>query len=163
MKRETQLFRFIKGPIFTELLMADEINRASPRTQSALLQAMQEGHVTIAVNVTNFHTPSMYSHPESTWTRRTYPLPKRNRSLPHASGYHIPTFDAERKFFSRQQAPTEANAEAVMTPQDLLHCKPCSQHAVGDSIVDAIFHLCALPAPKKEQKKSHSMGPRAKG
>ncbi|MEM8840018.1 MAG: AAA family ATPase, partial [Pseudomonadota bacterium] len=41
-------FRFLKGPIFTQLLMADEINRASPRTQSALLQAMQEYHVTIA-------------------------------------------------------------------------------------------------------------------
>ena len=41
-------FRFISGPIFAQLLMADEINRASPRTQSALLQAMQEYHVTIA-------------------------------------------------------------------------------------------------------------------
>src|ERR1700683_1272991 len=41
-------FRFIKGPIFAQLLMADEINRASPRTQSALLQAMQEHHVTVA-------------------------------------------------------------------------------------------------------------------
>ncbi|MGL4975502.1 MAG: AAA family ATPase, partial [Bosea sp. (in: a-proteobacteria)] len=41
-------FRFIKGPVFAQLLMADEINRASPRTQSALLQAMQEHHVTVA-------------------------------------------------------------------------------------------------------------------
>ena len=41
-------FRFVKGPIFTQLLMADEINRASPKTQSALLQAMQEHHVTMA-------------------------------------------------------------------------------------------------------------------
>ncbi|MGA1344092.1 MAG: AAA family ATPase, partial [Hyphomonas sp.] len=41
-------FRFLKGPVFTQLLMADEINRASPRTQSALLQAMQERHVTVA-------------------------------------------------------------------------------------------------------------------
>ena len=41
-------FRFIRGPVFTQLLMADEINRASPRTQSALLQAMQEKHVTVA-------------------------------------------------------------------------------------------------------------------
>src|SRR5579871_1304657 len=41
-------FRFIKGPVFAQLLMADEINRASPRTQSALLQSMQERHVTVA-------------------------------------------------------------------------------------------------------------------
>src|ERR1700754_1533001 len=45
---EGRSFRFVKGPIFTSLLMADEINRASPRTQSALLQAMQERHVTVA-------------------------------------------------------------------------------------------------------------------
>ena len=44
-KRE---FRFIEGPVFTQLLMADEINRASPRTQSALLQAMQEARVSVA-------------------------------------------------------------------------------------------------------------------
>src|SRR5690606_3694111 len=41
-------FRFVEGPVFCQLLMADEINRASPRTQSALLQAMQEKHVTVA-------------------------------------------------------------------------------------------------------------------
>src|SRR5260370_11749472 len=41
-------FRFIQGPVFAQLLMADEINRASPRTQSALLQSMQEKHVTVA-------------------------------------------------------------------------------------------------------------------
>ena len=41
-------FRFIPGPVFTQLLMADEVNRASPKTQSALLQAMQEHHVTVA-------------------------------------------------------------------------------------------------------------------
>ncbi len=44
----SRMFRFIKGPIFAQLLMADEINRASPRTQSALLQAMQENHITVA-------------------------------------------------------------------------------------------------------------------
>ena len=44
----SRAFRFIEGPVFTQLLMADEINRASPRTQSALLQAMQEREVTIS-------------------------------------------------------------------------------------------------------------------
>jgi len=43
-----RFFRFLRGPVFTQLLMADEINRASPRTQSALLQSMQEKHVTVA-------------------------------------------------------------------------------------------------------------------
>ena len=47
-ERGSRSFRFLKGPVFCQLLMADEINRASPRTQSALLQAMQEKQVTVA-------------------------------------------------------------------------------------------------------------------
>ena len=47
-ERGKKSFRFVPGPVFCQLLMADEINRASPRTQSALLQAMQEHHVTVA-------------------------------------------------------------------------------------------------------------------
>ena len=52
-----RMFRFVKGPVFTNLLMADEINRASPRTQSALLQAMQEGHVTMGGQRLDLPTP----------------------------------------------------------------------------------------------------------
>src|SRR5258708_29257798 len=69
-------FRFISGPVFAQLLMADEINRASPRTQSALLQAMQEQHITVAgarhdlpkpVHVLSTHNPLAQDG--------TYPLP----------------------------------------------------------------------------------------
>jgi MoxR-like ATPase len=77
-------FRFVKGPIFTQLLMADEINRASPKTQSALLQAMQEHHVTMA-GVRHdvprpFHvlaTQNPFPKPSSTasYCRSTCPIP----------------------------------------------------------------------------------------
>ena len=70
-------FRFIKGPIFTQLLMADEINRASPKTQSALLQAMQEHHVTVAGH--RYDVPSPF-HVLATQNpleqEGTYPLPE---------------------------------------------------------------------------------------
>jgi len=70
-------FRFVKGPIFTRLLMADEINRASPRTQSALLQAMQERHVTIAGASYDlpkpFHVLATQNQIEQ---EGTYPLPE---------------------------------------------------------------------------------------
>src|SRR5213083_2332537 len=70
-------FRFVQGPIFAQLLMADEINRASPRTQSALLQAMQEHHVTVA-GVRHdlprpFHVLATQNPIEQ---QRTYPLPE---------------------------------------------------------------------------------------
>src|SRR4051795_1088488 len=70
-------FRFIAGPIFAQLLMADEINRASPRTQSALLQAMQELHVTVAGNRHDvprpFHVLATQNPIEQ---EGTYPLPE---------------------------------------------------------------------------------------
>src|SRR5437879_10555401 len=70
-------FRFIAGPIFCQLLMADEINRASPRTQSALLQAMQEQHVTVAGNRHDvprpFHVLATQNPIEQ---EGTYPLPE---------------------------------------------------------------------------------------
>ena len=70
-------FRFIKGPVFTQLLMADEINRASPKTQSALLQAMQEHHVTVAGH--RYDVPSPF-HVLATQNpleqEGTYPLPE---------------------------------------------------------------------------------------
>src|SRR6266853_1648945 len=70
-------FRFLNGPVFTQLLMADEINRASPRTQSALLQAMQERHVTVAG--TRYDLPQPF-HVLATQNpleqEGTYPLPE---------------------------------------------------------------------------------------
>ncbi|HSF96676.1 MAG TPA: AAA family ATPase, partial [Thermohalobaculum sp.] len=73
----SRAFRFVKGPVFTQLLMADEINRASPRTQSALLQAMQEGEVTIAGQhlklARPFHVLATQNPIEQ---EGTYPLPE---------------------------------------------------------------------------------------
>jgi hypothetical protein len=66
-------FRFIPGPIFTQLLMADEINRASPRTQSALLQAMQEYHVTVAGDTAHAAAP----------------LPRAGNPEPARAGRHL--------------------------------------------------------------------------
>ena len=57
--------QFHRGPVFSALLLADEINRASPRTQSALLEAMQEGTVTIAGGHTSFRGRSAYSPPRT--------------------------------------------------------------------------------------------------
>ncbi len=70
-------FRLVKGPIFTQLLMADEINRASPRTQSALLQAMQEHHVTVAGTRYDIPTPFHVLATQNPLEHEgTYPLPE---------------------------------------------------------------------------------------
>ena len=72
-------FRFLKGPVFAQLLMADEINRASPRTQSALLQAMQEKHVTVAGERYDLPRPFHVLATQNPLEQEgTYPLPKRS-------------------------------------------------------------------------------------
>ena len=74
---ERRSFRFIPGPIFTQLLMADEINRASPKTQSALLQAMQEHHVTVAGQRYDVPTPFHVLATQNPLEQEgTYPLPE---------------------------------------------------------------------------------------
>jgi MoxR-like ATPase len=73
----TRSFRFQRGPIFTRLLMADEINRASPRTQSALLQAMQEQHVTVSGQRHDLPTPFHVLATQNPIEQEgTYPLPE---------------------------------------------------------------------------------------
>src|ERR1700758_479456 len=105
-------FRFIPGPIFGQLLMADEINRASPRTQSALLQAMQEQHVTVAGGRHDvpkpFHVLATQNPIEQ---EGTYPLPEAqlDRCLMQIDVYY-PDRDAERRIVFATTGLDEAKA-----------------------------------------------------
>src|SRR6202163_2652343 len=110
-------FRFIPGPIFAQLLMADEINRASPRTQSALLQAMQELHVTVAGNRHDvprpFHVLATQNPIEQ---EGTYPLPEAqlDRFLMQID-VDYPDRDAERRIVFETTSADEAKARPAMT------------------------------------------------
>ena len=107
-------FRFIAGPIFGQLLMADEINRASPRTQSALLQAMQEHHVTVAGNRHDvprpFHVLATQNPIEQ---EGTYPLPEAqlDRFLMQID-VDYPSREAERRIVFRHNGYRGKQAEA---------------------------------------------------
>src|SRR6266571_1038907 len=110
-------FRFIPGPIFGQLLMADEINRASPRTQSALLQAMQELHVTVAGNRHDvprpFHVLATQNPIEQ---EGTYPLPEAqlDRFLMQID-VDYPDREAERHILLFTTGADEAPAHPAMT------------------------------------------------
>src|SRR5271166_729165 len=108
-------FRFIRGPIFAQLLMADEINRASPRTQSALLQAMQEHHVTVAGARHDLPRPFHVLATQNPLEQEgAYPLPEAQLDrflLQIDVGY--PGKDAERRMllattFGDEAAPEQA-------------------------------------------------------
>jgi MoxR-like ATPase len=158
-------FRFIPGPIFGQLLMADEINRASPRTQSALLQAMQEHHVTVAGNRHDvprpFHVLATQNPIEQ---EGTYPLPEAqlDRFLMQID-VDYPDHDAERKIVFDTTGTEESKPQPTMTADELLAAQRLVRRLpVGESVVEAILNLVrsARPGPDSgELGKSIAWGP----
>jgi MoxR-like ATPase len=147
---KTRAFRFIKGPIFTQLLMADEINRASPKTQSALLQAMQEHHVTVAGQ--RHDTPAPF-HVLATQNpleqEGTYPLPEAqlDRFLLQIDVTY-PDLAAERRMLYSTTGTEERRLEAVMTAGDLMAIQRLvRQIPVPDKVVEAILKLVRSARP----------------
>lgn len=145
-------FRFIAGPVFAQLLMADEINRASPRTQSALLQAMQEQHVTVAGARHDLPRPFHVLATQNPLEQEgTYPLPEAqlDRFLMEID-VDYPDRDAERRILFETTGAEEAHAKAAMTPDDLMAAQRLVRRLpVGDSVVEAILTLVrsARPGP----------------
>ncbi len=137
-------FRFIKGPVFSQLLMADEINRASPRTQSALLQAMQEHRITVAGH---YHALPKPFHVLATQNpleqEGTYPLPEAQLDrffMQIDVGY--PDHDAERQVLIDTTGATHIKPDKIMSAEDLLNVQRLVRHVpVGESVVEAILQL----------------------
>jgi MoxR-like ATPase len=146
-------FRFISGPVFAQLLMADEINRASPRTQSALLQAMQEQHVTVAGTRHDLPKPFHVLATQNPLEQEgTYPLPEAqlDRFLMEIDvGY--PDKDAERKILFDTTGAEEARAKPAMTAEELIAAQRLVRRLpVGESVVEAILTLVRSARPGPE-------------
>ncbi len=170
-KAGSRSFRFIQGPVFAQLLMADEINRASPKTQSALLQAMQEQQVTYAGQTYALPSPFFVLATQNPLEQEgTYPLPEAqlDRFLLQIDVTY-PDAAAERRMLhsttgleDRTVQPV-LNAAEVMAAQRLVRQLP-----TGDSVVDAILSLvrAARPNTPKSAKRVNELvawgpGPRA--
>ncbi|PVH29190.1 AAA family ATPase [Pararhodobacter oceanensis] len=143
-------FRFIEGPVFCQLLMADEINRASPRTQSALLQAMQEHEVTIAGQHRPLGAPFHVLATQNPIEQEgTYPLPEAqlDRFLVQIDvGY--PDRDTEREILLATTGTSEGAASQVFTAADLIEAQALIRRMpVGDSTVAAILDLVRACRP----------------
>lgn len=143
-------FRFVRGPIFAQLLMADEINRASPRTQSALLQAMQEHHVSVGGERHDLPRPFHVLATQNPIEQEgTYPLPEAQLDrflLEIDVGY--PDRVAERRILLETTGIEEARASAVMSAEDLMNAQRLARRLpVGDSVVEAILDLVRSARP----------------
>ncbi len=143
-------FRFIKGPVFTQLLMADEINRASPKTQSALLQAMQEHHVTIAGQRYDVPAPFHVLATQNPLEQEgTYPLPEAqlDRFLLQID-VSYPDAAAERRMLFATTGTDTKTLQSVLTVQELLSVQRLvRQMPVGDAVADAILKLVRAARP----------------
>ena len=145
-------FRFIKGPIFCQLLMADEINRASPKTQSALLQAMQEHHVTVAGQRHDVPVPFHVLATQNPLEQEgTYPLPEAqlDRFLLQIDVTY-PEVAAERRMLFATTGVEERRLEPVLSAQDLMAIQRLvRQIPVPDKVIEAILRLVrsARPGP----------------
>ena len=166
-KRE---FRFIPGPVFTQLLMADEINRASPRTQSALLQAMQERFVTIAGARHDLPKPFHVLATQNPIEQEgTYPLPEAqlDRFLLRID-VDFPTQETERNILVRTTGADQSVAKKAITPKQLIEMQALVRKLpVGENVLTAILTLVrnARPAqtdiPAIRDHVSWGPGPRA--
>ncbi len=166
----TRAFRFIEGPVFCQLLMADEINRASPRTQSALLQAMQEKEVTVA----GVHRPlgrpfHVLATQNPIEQEGTYPLPEAqlDRFLVQVD-VEYPTRATERDILMATTGAVEAKAVAVFSAEELIAAQSIIRRMpVGEAVVEAILDLVRACRPGEPEGRalegslSWGPGPRA--
>ncbi|MEJ2026949.1 MAG: AAA family ATPase, partial [Limibacillus sp.] len=144
-------FRFIEGPVFCQLLMADEINRASPRTQSALLQAMQEHRVTVSGQPRELPTPFHVLATQNPLEQEgTYPLPEAqlDRFFMEIDVDH-PDLDAERRMLIETTGSKQTGARQIMSAEELIEAQGLVRRVpVGDKVVEAILSIVRSGRPE---------------
>ena len=150
-------FRFIEGPIFSQLLLADEINRASPRTQSALLQAMQEKKVTITGNTYDLPKPFHVLATQNPIDQEgTYPLPEAqlDRFLMNIR-ISYPDQSAERKILNLSNEKNDASPKNILSSNELLEIQNfIKEIPVGESVVQYILNIIKQSRPETSEVKS---------
>ncbi|MGK2285214.1 AAA family ATPase [Pedomonas sp. V897] len=161
----SRAFRFVKGPVFCQLLMADEINRASPRTQSALLEAMQEMQVTVAGQ--RYALPQPY-HVLATQNpieqEGTYPLPEAqlDRFL-FEIRIDYPELDDERAILLATTGAPQAEPPVLFSPEELAEAQQLIRRIpVPEQVVESILRVVRATRPGPDRPDiAWGAGPRA--
>ena len=147
-------FRFIEGPVFTQLLMADEINRASPRTQSALLQAMQERRVAVAGEHRDLPSPfTVLATQNPIEQEGTYPLPEAqlDRFL-FDIRVPYPDRNTEAEILRATTGAEEAAPAAAMTSVELMAAQTLvRQMPVGEKVMAGILDMVRAGRPEEAE------------
>ncbi len=144
-------FRFVHGPIFANLILADEINRTPPKTQAALLEAMQEHHVTVGEHTLPLPKPFFVLATQNPIEQEgTYPLPEAqlDRFLFNIV-VDYPSEDEEREIIRRVTSPGGAEVAPLMDAEDILRLQEIVKRVpVGDHVIDFAAKLARATRPK---------------
>jgi MoxR-like ATPase len=160
---EQKIFHFHRGPLFSQLILADEINRATPKTQSALLEAMQERQVTTDGTTEALPDPFFVIATQNpSYQVGTYPLPESqlDRFLMRlVIGY--PTRDAERTLLKSPEFNAKlTKLKPVITPEQLLELQTQSQNVIiSETVLDYVQAL--LDVSRNQDLFQHGLSPRA--
>ncbi len=168
---ENRSFKFIKGPLFANIVLADEINRTPPKTQSALLEAMQERNVTVGGKAYSLEHPFFVLATQNPIEQEgTYPLPEAqlDRFMLNLT-LTYPSFQEEINIVKNTTSNTAQTVNKVMTAQDILaYQNLVRQVPIADNVVEYAVGLVSKTRPKTEQATakvneyiSYGAGPRA--
>ena len=148
-----RLFRFVEGPVFTNILLADEINRTPPKTQAALLEAMQEHEVTVGGTTYVLDEPFFVLATQNPIEQEgTYPLPEaqRDRFLFNVV-VDYPSRDQESEIIDRTTSTVSAEVDPVVTGEEIIDCQgtvrlvPLPEH-----VKEFVLDLVRSARPKDE-------------
>ena len=144
---------FLKGPIFAQMILADEINRSPPKTQAALLEAMQEHSVTIGGQTFQLEEPFFVLATQNPVEQEgTYPLPEaqKDRFMFHVK-VDYPSREEEREIVRRTTSAYKAVIEPVITGEEVIRCQEIVRKVpVPDHVMDFVLDLVRKSRPKDE-------------
>jgi MoxR-like ATPase len=147
---ENRQFKFIKGPIFSNIILADEINRTPPKTQAALLEAMQERSVTIAGENHKLSLPYFVLATQNPIEQEgTYPLPEAQLDrFMFAVKLEYPSFEEEVQVVKRTTADTSITVNALFTAQEIIDFQHLIRRIpVADNVVEYAVTLVSKTRP----------------
>jgi len=143
-------FRFVEGPVFANMILADEINRTPPKTQAALLEAMQEHHVTVGDKTCHLPEPFFVLATQNPIEQEgTYPLPEAqlDRFLFNIV-VDYPDDQEEREIIRRVTSPGEGEVKALMNAEEILQLQEIVKSVpVGDHVIDFAADIARATRP----------------
>ena len=150
---ENRHFHFVKGPIFSNIILADEINRTPPKTQSALLEAMQERAVTVAGHHYELSLPYFVLATQNPIEQEgTYPLPEAQLDrFMFAVNLDYPSFEEEVQVVKSTTADTKEKINALFTAEEIVNIQHLIRRVpVADNVIEYAVNMVAKTRPNSK-------------